>query len=161
MTYTDPHAEYRHDPPKPKKKWGKRIGIGVAGFFGLLVLGGLLDPAEDEPTDASSTAQGEDTTATPSPTGEHTADNDEESAQQAADSTPEPSAEATDTAPEPTEEAATEEPEPDLTLEKQFTDINDTAELLTGEPDDVWIQFELSDSFTTGMIRAAAQRDTL
>src|SRR5690625_3385775 len=150
MTYTDPHAEYRHDPPKPKKKDGTRIGIRIAGFFGLLILAGLLSPAEDEPTDAASTAQGDETTATPSPTVEDAADNDEESAEQATDSTQ-----------EPTEESATEEPEPELTLEEQLIEINDTAELLTGEPDDLWIQFDLRDSFTTGMIRAGAQRDTL
>lgn len=123
MAYSDPHANYRQEPPKPKK-WGKRIGIGVAGFFGLLILGGLLDPAESDTADPAPTAQA-DKTAGPSPTVQQAAT--EDATEQP---NPEPTGEPTTETPEPTEE-----PEPDFDAAAATAELEDTIRESIGGQD--------------------------
>lgn len=118
MTYIDPHTNHQPEPPKPKKKWGKRVGIGVAAFFGLLILGGILDPVEDEPTDAATITQ---TDKTPPPT--PATDNEPTE-------TPEPTEEPTTQAPEPTEE-----PEPEFDTEAATAELVDTIRTSIGGQD--------------------------
>ena len=123
------------EPPKKNRKGLKIAAVSVAAIVLLSIVVNALGDDENTP-EANGAAVTE-------PATDDTDVAAEDEASETEDAEPDP------------------EPEPELTFEDTILAINDTAEIANLDDDQIQILFQISDSLTMGMIRAAAHTETL